>query len=259
MRKISAICLSVAIGLCFVGCTGQQRFEISLQEGLFQGTSASDPGLTFSVEFSEMNHSEYVKKSKNKIKDLSTIDTKFYTAYNLNLVVSEGNENYVVVFAEAAAQNFRTTDTYRLKNITGDGFGRKLNLSDVELQLIDSDGDRTAEELKISYKLNGAEGSANLAFVSQAEQGPVAHHHFQYNCRLTSDENIQFEIKADDCFYAGTELTYYVVKNEGYKVIMYVNGEPYTEIDPSKTEVMRFGYVTGYRDVDIDFKSVQIA
>lgn len=257
MRKIALICLLAVIASCLVGCAGQKQFEISLKEGLFQGTSDLDPELTVSVEFSQMDQAEYVKTHQNKVKDLSTIDTKFYQPYHINLVLSEGNENYVVEFSEAVAQNTRTTDTYRLNHIKGDQFGRQLDLSDVTLQLIDHDGDTAADELKINYKLNGTSDSADLKFIMEGAESSVPHHHFQYHCNLTFDENIAFDAKADDIFCAGTQLTYSVYKIEGYKIVMYVNGAPYTEIDSSGVEVMRFGYVTGYRDVSIEFQAMQ--
>ena len=75
MRKISLVCILFAIASCLVGCTGQKQFEISLKEGLFQGISDLDPGLTISVELSEMDRVEYVKTHKNKVKDLSTIQS----------------------------------------------------------------------------------------------------------------------------------------------------------------------------------------
>ena len=39
---------------------------------------------------------------------------------------------------------------------------------------------------------------------------------------------------------------------------MYVNGELYTEIDSTGVTVLQFRYVTGYRDVNIEFKSVVV-
>ena len=257
MRKIFIICLLFAIGICFVGCAEPKQFEISLKEGLFQGISDFDSELTVSVELSEMDQVEYIKTHKNKVKDLSTIDTKFYKAYHINFVLSEGNENYVVEFSEAVAQDIDTTDTYKLKGIGGDMFDRKLDLSDVTLQPIDNDGDKTTDELKIDYKLNGAPDSADLKFISEGTESPNPHHNFQYHCNLTFDENIKFEAKDDDAFWAGTELHYSIYKIEGYKIVMYVDEKPYTEIDPSGIEVMRFGYVTGYRDVSIEFQAVK--
>ncbi len=257
MRKLAFAGILFAIAPCLVGCAGQRQFEISLKEGLFQGTSHLDPELTVSVEFSEMDRMEYVKTHQNKIKDLSTIDTKFYTPYHIELVLSEGNENYVVEFSEAVAQNVYTTDVYQLRNIEGDCFGRQLDLSAVTLQLIDNDSDKAVDELKIDYTLNGTADSADLKWVAEGAEGPVPHHHFEYHCNLSFDEIIQFDGKADDTFWAGTELQYSIYPIEGYKVVMYVNGEPYTEIDPSGIAVMRFGYVTGYSDVSIQFHAMK--
>ncbi len=242
---------------CLVGCADQRQFEISLKEGLFQGISNLDSELTVSVELSEMDRVEYIKTNKNKVKDLSTIDTKFYTAYHINLVLSEGNENHVVEFSEAVAQDASTTDTYKLKGIGEDTADFKLDFSDVTLQPIDTDGDRAADELMINYTLNGTSDSADLKLIATGEESPVPHHKFQYHCNLTFDENIQFEAKDDDAFWAGTELQYSIYTMEGYKIVMSVEGEPYSEIDPSEVEVVRFGYVTGYRDVSIAFQAVK--
>ena len=258
MRKISFVCILLfALALCLVGCTGQKQFEISLKEGLFQGKSNDNAELTVSVELTEMDRAEYIKTNKNKLKDLSTIDTKFYTAYHINLVFSEGNENYVTEFSEAVAQNRYTTNTYKLKNIEGDAFDREFDLSDVTLQPIDTDGDKTIDELKIHYNLNGVEDSADLKFVAEGTESPVPHHNFQYYCNLTFDENIKFDVKDGDEFWAGTELRYYIYHIEGYTVVMYVDGKPYAEIDSSGIEVMRFAYVTGYRNVSIEFQAVK--
>ncbi len=257
MRKISFVFISFAVASCLVGCTGHKQFEISLKEGLFQGVSNLNSELTVSVELSEMDQVEYIKTHNNKVKDLSTIDTKFYTAYHINLVLSAGNENYVVEFSEAVAQNIDTTDTYKLKDIGDDTFHRKLDLSDVTLQLIDNDNDQATDELKIKYKFNGTADSADLKFISEGTESPNPHHNFQYHCNLTFDENIKFEAKDDAAFWAGTELHYSIYKIEGYKIVMYVDGKPYTEIEPSGIEVVRFGYVTGYRDVGIEFQAVK--
>lgn len=258
MKKRLAVCLLCVLGLCLTGCGSPRQFEISLKDGLFQGTASRDPAWTVSVELSEMDRVEYIKTNKNKVKDLSTIDTKFYTAYHIDLVLSEGNENYVVEFSEAVAQDHDTTDTYALKDIGGDGYDRKFDLSDVTLQLIDHDGDRAADELKINYKLGGASDSADLKWIAVGAESPIPHHNFLYQCNLTFDENIQFDLKSDDTFAAGTELFYYVYQLDGYKVIMDVNGEPYAELASSENKLLRFGYVTGYRDVSIRFRAVKI-
>lgn len=257
MKKFLLIFLLSAMGLCSVACAKPKQFEISLRDGLFQGTGNHNSGLTISAEFSEMDRMEYIKTTTNKVKDLSTIDTKFYTPYHINFVLSEGNENYVLDFGELVAQNSYTTDTYELKNIKGDAFNRALDIADIKLQLIDNDGNKGADELKIDYKLNGTADSAILKFISAGTESAVPHHNFEYNCRLTFDENIKFEIKENDLFYAGTVLNYSIYTVEGYKVIMYVNNEPYTEIEPSGIEVMNFKYVTGYGDVNINFRSVK--
>ena len=247
------------MAFCLVGCAEQKQFEISLKAGLFQGVSNLNSELTISVELSEMDQMEYIKTHGNQVKDLSTIDTKFYTAYHINLVLSEGNENYVVEFSEAVAKDTFTTDTYRLKNLGTEKFNRKSVLSDVTLQLVDTDNDKTTDELKINYKLDGQPDSADLKFIAEGATSSIPHHNFQYHCDLTYDENIIFELKCNDEFWAGTELFYYIYKIEGYKIVMYVNGEPYMEIGTSQIDVLSFDYVTGYRDVSIEFKAIENA
>ena len=75
---------------------------------------------------------------------------------------------------------------------------------------------------------------------------------------MTFDENIQIDLKSDDTFAAGTELFYYINQIDGYKVVMDVNGEPYAELASGENKLLRFGYVTGYRDVGIRFRAVKI-
>lgn len=168
MKKISLISLFFILVVCMTGCAEPKQFECSLQEGRFQGKSTNSE-LAISVEFLEISIMEYVKTNTNKVKDLSTIDTKFYTPYRVNFVLSEGNENYVVEFSEMVAQNNDTTDTYKLSDIKGDAFERKLDLSDVEIQLIDNDSDKVVDELKIDYKRNGKSDQANLKFIPDGE------------------------------------------------------------------------------------------
>ncbi len=250
--KKAFLCLPLALGLMLTGCAAPKQFEISLKEGLFQGTAEHDPGLTISVEFAEMDRGQYIKTKEDCVKDLSTIDTKFFTPYHVNLVFSEGNGNDLAAFTELVAKDARTTDTYKMKNPKSE-----LGLSDVTLQLIDRDGDRTADELKIGYRLGGEADSATLAFLSAGTESPVPHHRFQYNCRVTADENIRFTVETEDTFMAATELIYYIDTPEGYKVVMYVDGEPYQEAEKGNGD-LRFGYMTGYRDVDIAFRAVPI-
>ncbi len=53
------------------------------------------------------------------------------------------------------------------------------------------------------------------------------------------------------------KLVYNIYKVEGYKIVIYVDNEPYTEIVPGSVEVIHFRYVTGYRDVGIELKLVE--
>lgn len=168
MKKISLIGLLFIISFCLTGCVEPKQFECSLKEGLFQGNS-NDSKLTISAEFSEIDIGEYVKTNENKVKDLSTIDTKFYTPYHVNIVFSEENENYAVEFSKMVALDANTADTYKLSNIKDDMFGCKFDLSNVSIQLIDNDSDKVADELKMDYKLNGKSDHTNLKLISEGE------------------------------------------------------------------------------------------
>lgn len=91
------------------------------------------------------------------------------------------------------ALNANTTDTYKLSNIKDDMFGRKFDLSNVNIKLIDNDSDKVADELTMDYKLNGKSDHANLKFISEGEGNYHPHYMFQYECQLTYDENVEFE------------------------------------------------------------------
>lgn len=259
MKKIFAILLLCALGLGVCGCAGSERFDVALRNGLFRGET--DGGLTVCIEFSEMDRGEYVKGTGDRIKDLSTTDTKFFTAYHINLIVSEGSENYVMEVAKAAAKVF-SQDTYRL-SVGSERFGRQTELSDVECTPVDLDEDGVADELEVRFRRNGSEETAKLAFVSEGEEGGIPHRRFRYECKLTCDERIRFRdeetgTETGSLFWAGTELTFDVLTPEGCKVTMFVDGEAYAEIAPDGLEVMRFGYITGYRDVEIEFRSEKV-
>lgn len=261
MKKLSLISFLFAIVLGLTSCviSEPKQFESSLRVGLFQGTPKDNEELTINIEFTEMDTMEFMKKDFYKIKDLSTIDTKFYTSYYVNFVLSEGNENYVVKFSEFVAKNNNTTDTYKIKKVNGDTFGRNLDLSHVTMKLMDMDNDKIVDELELEYKLNGKTDTANLKFISEGKMNDYDYHHrFEYECSLSYDENINFSYKFDSVFLAGKEIFYNIEKIKGYKVRMYVNGELYTEIDSTGVTVLQFRYVTGYRDVNIEFKSVVV-
>lgn len=260
MKKVLLISFLFVIILGLTSCALIQPkvFECSLRDGLFQGTAKNNEELTINIEFDEIDIMRYVKTSFCKIKDLSTIDTKYYTPYLVNFVLSEGNVNYVAKFSEFVAENGNTTDTYKINKIKGDKFGRNLDLSDVTMKIIDNDNDKIVDEIELEYKLNGNVDVANLKFVL-GEKIDDHHYKFEYECILKYDENIVFSYIPDNIFLGGEEIVYNIEKIEGYKVIMYVNGEPYTEIDSTTVRfVLQFRYVTGYRDVNIEFKSVAV-
>ena len=98
MKKIIVNVLFLILSFCLVGCVAdeQKQFDSSLKVGLFQGISENNPELTICLEFTEMDTMEYVKRDFYKVKDLSTIDTKFFSTYWVNFIISTKNENYVV-------------------------------------------------------------------------------------------------------------------------------------------------------------------
>ncbi len=255
MKKIFNIFLLLILSLSLTGCFKQKQFSIALQPALFQGTSTINPNLKINLEFSNISTMEYVKTNQNKIKDLSTVSNgdKTYEAYHINLVLSEGNNNYVIEFDQAESINYSKINYYKLYNKRFD----PLKITNMLFKLIDNDGDAIVDEFEVSYQLDGIKDTANLKLISKSSRGN-SHGNYYFNCHLTYDENIVFEYEPKETFLAGTTLNYRISKIEGYKFVMYVNDKLYKEVMPTKMPFMDFNYVPGYNDVNIEFKAVKI-
>lgn len=261
MKKIIVNVLFLILSFCLVGCVAdeQKQFDSSLKVGLFQGISENNPELTICLEFTEMDTMEYVKRDFYKVKDLSTIDTKFFSTYWVNFIISTKNENYVVKFSEMISQNSETTDTYKFKGVQGDAFGRKLNLTDVNVKLIDIDDDKIVDEFELTYKLNDQFDTAKLKFISEGEFNDFdSHHRFKYEMDIYSDERITFSNDIEKTFIGGKQLIFNINKIDGFKVSMYVNEKLYEEKEFNDRSVLQFKYVTGYKKITIEFKLVKL-
>lgn len=258
MKKLVSLLFSLLLVFPLIGCVEPKQFEISLKEGLFYGVSSNNTDNEIFLEFSEIGRMEYVKTNNNKVKDLSTIDTKFYTPYHVTIIITEGNENYIIDYSEMVALNNSTTDTYKISKINGDMYNKKIDFTDFKMQLIDNDNDNIVDELKIEYNLNGEDDCAIVKFISDKQHDEVAHYGFQYECVLSYDENIYFDWKSDELFFAGKQLLYNIDKVDGYIIAMYVNNELYMEIDSDEVDtVMQFRYTTTYKNINIEFRLLE--
>lgn len=260
MKKIILVILMLFVTVYVFGCKflEPKLFDISLKEGLFQGVSSKNTDLTISIELTEMDTMEFVKSKYYKVKDLSTIDTKFYEAYCMNIVISEGNYNYVIKYSRLIHLNNKTTDTYKVKDIEGDKFGRKFDISDITLRLIDVNDDKIVDAFEMNYKLNGEDDTSEVSFIDEGIKNDYDYHHrFVYKCDVIFDEGLELTSEKEDTFLAGKELFFNIKKVEGHKIAMYINDELYLEIDSDNALVVQFRYVTGYRDVKIEFKLIK--
>ena len=258
MKKLFILICGLVSIFSLYGCTNAKLFDVSLKQGLFYGQSTNNHDCEIYIDFSEIDIMQYVKINNNKIKDLSTADTKYYTPYYVTIIFSVGIENYIIDFSEMVELNYNTTDTYKIRKINGERYGKHIDLSEFTMQLIDNDNDRIVDELSVNYVLNGKEDNVKVKYVSEKNGEYQAHYKFQYECTLTYDENISFGYKHDNLFLAGKQLVYNIRKIDGYTVAMYVNNELYKEMNSDEVEtVMPFRYTTSYKNVSIEFKLVK--
>lgn len=259
MKKLSLLIgLTMLSLLGLIGCTYEQKpFDYAIQPGLFQGHSENNPDWEIHIEFYEIVMMQYVKTTNYKLKDLSTLDKHTPDTYHVKLLFSKGNENASIVFTDVYAANSVTTDTYKIRTILYTGLPELSDLDDVTFKLIDNNGDKVTDELELHFFLNGKQDSAKLTLVAKTEGHASYGSNFEYECTLSCDEKITFTTQSENKFYAGSKLFYSFAELTGYKIEMYVNGEFYSEATAGSYQ-LQCSYVTGYRDVNIEFKAVAV-
>ena len=267
MRKILVSMFLLVFGLCLVGCNlaESKTFTIALRDGLYSGQYNDIYDIY--IEFDNISIMEFVKtQTGNCMKDLYTKDEKYYTPYDVHIIITSAayNEkiyNTIIRFKDMVAINNQTTTTYKLSNITDDG---SYDISKFNIELVDTDNDLVADKLNLDIESKFINGECELVY--HPESGSEDLHSIQMvNYSLTYDENLVVEVghyENSKTVIAGCKLVFYVKSSSIDKeVLMYINdqqfGYPQISIHHGY-ECYEYEYIIGYSNVDIRFKEVPI-
>ena len=267
MRKILVSMFLLVFGLCLVGCNlaESKTFTIALRDGLYSGQYNDIYDIY--IEFDNISIMEFVKtQTGNCMKDLYTKDEKYYTPYDVHIIITSAayNEkiyNTIIRFKDMVAINNQTTTTYKLSNITDDG---SYDISKFNIELVDTDNDLVADKLNLDIESKFINGECELVY--HPESGSEDLHSIQMvNYSLTYDENLVVEVghyENSKAVISGYKLVFYVKSSSIDKeVLMYINDEQVGH--PQKSiyhgdEWYEYEYIIGYSNVDIRFKEVPI-
>ena len=267
MKKILVSIFLLVFGLCLVGCdlVESKTFTIALRDGLYSGQYNDIYDIY--IEFDNISIMEFVKtQTGNCMKDLYTKDEKYYTPYDVHIIITSAayNEkiyNTRIRFKDMVAINNQTTTTYKLSNITDDG---SYDISKFNIELVDTDNDLVADKLNLDIESKFINGECELVY--HPESGSEDLHSIQMvNYSLTYDENLVVEVghyENSKTVIAGCKLVFYVKSSSIDKeVLMYINDEQVGH--PQKSiyhgdEWYEYEYIIGYSNVDIRFKEVPI-
>ena len=267
MRKILVSMFLLVFGLCLVGCNlaESKTFTIALRDGLYSGQYNDIYDIY--IEFDNISIMEFVKtQTGNCMKDLYTKDEKYYTPYDVHIIITSAayNEkiyNTIIRFKDMVAINNQTTTTYKLSNITDDG---SYDISKFNIELVDTDNDLVADKLNLDIESKFINGECELVY--HPESGSEDLHSIQMvNYSLTYDENLVVEVghyENSKTVISGYKLVFYVKSSSIDKeVLMYINDEQVGH--PQKSiyhgdEWYEYEYIIGYSNVDIRFKEVPI-
>ena len=267
MKKIVVGMFLLVFGLCLVGCNlvESKTFTIALRDGLYSGQYNDIYDIY--IEFDNISIMEFVKtQTGNCMKDLYTKDEKYYTPYDVHIIITSAayNEkiyNTIIRFKDMVAINNQTTTTYKLSNITDDG---SYDISKFNIELVDTDNDLVADKLNLDIESKFINGECELVY--HPESGSEDLHSIQMvNYSLTYDENLVVEVghyENSKTVISGYKLVFYVKSSSIDKeVLMYINDEQVGH--PQKSiyhgdEWYEYEYIIGYSNVDIRFKEVPI-
>ena len=267
MKKILVSILLFVFSLCLVGCNlvESKTFTIALRDGLYSGQYNDIYDIY--IEFDNISIMEFVKtQTGNCMKDLYTKDEKYYTPYDVHIIITSAayNEkiyNTRIRFKDMVAINNQTTTTYKLSNITDDG---SYDISKFNIELVDTDNDLVADKLNLDIESKFINGECELVY--HPESGSEDLHSIQMvNYSLTYDENLVVEVghyENSKTVISGYKLVFYVKSSSVDKeVLMYINDEQVGH--PQKSiyhgdEWYEYEYIIGYSNVDIRFKEVPI-
>ena len=267
MKKILVSIFLLVFGLCLVGCdlVESKTFTISLRDGLYSGQYNDIYDIY--IEFDNISIMEFVKtQTGNCMKDLYTKDEKYYTPYDVHIIITSAAYNKKIYntrirFKDMVAINNQTTTTYKLSNITDDG---SYDISKFNIELVDTDNDLVADKLNLDIESKFINGECELVY--HPESGSEDLHSIQMvNYSLTYDKNLVVEVghyENSKTVIAGYKLVFYVKSSSIDKeVLMYINDEQVGH--PQKSiyhgdEWYEYEYIIGYSNVDIRFEEVPI-
>ena len=267
MKKILVCMFLLVLCLCLVGCNiaESKTFTIALRDGLYSGQYNDIYDIY--IEFDNISIMEFVKtQTGNCMKDLYTKDEKYYTPYDVHIIITSAayNEkiyNTIIRFKDMVAINNQTTTTYKLSNITDDG---SYDISKFNIELVDTDNDLVADKLNLDIESKFINGECELVY--HPESGSEDLHSIQMvNYSLTYDENLVVEVghyENSKTVISGYKLVFYVKSSSIDKeVLMYINDEQVGH--PQKSiyhgdEWYEYEYIIGYSNVDIRFEEVPI-
>ncbi len=250
MKKISLfiVCL---LCLCISGCVvNQKQFSYALKPGKYiseESFSYNNIDITyFELELNEGNIMRYVKTDgENMIKDLYTINEKFYTVYDVNLTMCINGENKLIIFDKVKSSNYQTTLKYKVIGLDYPIYDTKEEyelFKSFTLETIDEDGDLIAEKLLITID--------EITFIVENQDVPYI---FTLN-----DEKGLFGTTGtiETTYLANQTVTLYVNEVVSYDdkylmPIIIINDEmikPYLDIT---TSVYRWGYSFEMPNYDI--------
>ena len=265
MKKILVGMFLLVFGLCLVGCNlvESKTFTIALRDGLYSGQYNDIYDIY--IEFDNISINEFVKtQTGNCMKDLYTKDEKYYTPYDVHIIITSAAYNKKIYntrirFKDMVAINNQTTTTYKLSNITDDG---SYDISKFNIELVDTDNDLVADKLNLDIESKFINGECELVY--HPESGSEDLHSIQMvNYSLTYDENLVVEVghyENSKTVIAGYKLVFYVKSSSIDKeVLMYINdeqvGHPQISIYHGD-EWYEYEYIIGYSNVDIRFEEV---
>ncbi len=149
------VCLLCAgLSACFFE---QKPFLHSLKTGRYisDGTfTVGDLEISyFELELTEGDRMQYVKPAgKSMIKDLSTVNVKFYTVLRGKISLCVNGKNEEFKFEDAKALNYKTETEYKLNGlhpVSDNSENDYSSLNDFIITTLDKDGDGVAEALDI--------------------------------------------------------------------------------------------------------------
>ena len=267
MKKILVSIFLLVFVLCLAGCNlvESKTFTISLRDGLYSGQYNDIYDIY--IEFDNISINEFVKtQTGNCMKDLYTKDEKYYTPYDVQIIITSAayNEkiyNTIIRFKDMVAINNQTTTTYKLSNITDDG---SYDISKFNIELVDTDNDLVADKLNLDIESKFVNGECELVY--HPESGSEDLHSIQMvNYSLTYDENLVVKVghyETSKTVIAGYKLVFHVKSlSIDKEVLMYINDEQfgYPQISIHHGDGWYdYEYIIGYSNVDIRFEEVPI-